>query len=79
MIPRSLPYLNFFLATSSLTFQLTVLYPWHITLDEGFAKLKAESSQRMEESFRVHERRLERIEEHLERVVGSATAAERGN
>lgn len=29
---------NFFLATSSLTFQLSVLYPWHITLDEGFAQ-----------------------------------------
>lgn len=34
--PRRRSPVNFFLATSSLTFQLTVLYPWHITLDEGF-------------------------------------------
>ncbi|KAM0755309.1 hypothetical protein T439DRAFT_320020 [Meredithblackwellia eburnea MCA 4105] len=62
MIPRSLPYLNFVLASSSLTFQLMVLHPWHISLDESFEKLKAETKRDMNLQVQQYEASLKRIE-----------------
>ena len=32
-IYKKLPFLNLLIATSALTFQLTVLYPWHKKLN----------------------------------------------
>ncbi len=41
---RILPALSFTIGTTALLFQMTVLYPWHIELDEEFHRLK-ESQQ----------------------------------
>jgi hypothetical protein len=37
---RILPALSFTIGTTALMFQMTVLYPWHIELDEEFHILK---------------------------------------
>lgn len=41
-LTRVISVTNFLVATSALTFQVTVLYPWHKQLDEDFEKLKKE-------------------------------------
>ncbi len=37
-----LPYFNLLVGSTALTFQVTVLYPWHNELDREFKLLKAE-------------------------------------
>ncbi|KAL8279612.1 hypothetical protein RQP46_007925 [Phenoliferia psychrophenolica] len=74
MIPRSLPYINFFLASSSLSFQLLVLHPWHMTLDESFEALKAESRKNLADHIKEHDRQLGRIEGHLEGLIDGLKA-----
>jgi hypothetical protein len=37
---RFLPITSFIVGSSALTFQITVLYPWHHELDNEFKKLK---------------------------------------
>jgi Ser/Thr protein kinase RdoA (MazF antagonist) len=41
-IARRFSITNFFIATSALTFQVFVLYPWHKRLDDDFETLKKE-------------------------------------
>ncbi|KAI6088891.1 mitochondrial phosphate carrier protein [Hypoxylon rubiginosum] len=42
IITRLISITNFAVASSALGFQVFVLYPWHIQLDESFAELKKE-------------------------------------
>ncbi|KAF4456762.1 mitochondrial phosphate carrier protein [Fusarium austroafricanum] len=42
LFARALPVTNFVIATSALSFQVGVLYPWHKQLDDGFEELKKE-------------------------------------
>lgn len=37
---RYLPIISFIVGASALTFQITVLYPWHNELDRDFHKLQ---------------------------------------
>ncbi|KAK0736467.1 hypothetical protein B0T21DRAFT_288919 [Apiosordaria backusii] len=41
-ITRLISLTNFAVATSALGFQVFVLYPWHLQLDEDFEALKKE-------------------------------------
>ena len=41
-ITRAISFTNFFVATSALGFQVCVLYPWHMKLDNAFEELKKE-------------------------------------
>ncbi|KAK7951829.1 uncharacterized protein PG986_007557 [Apiospora aurea] len=41
-LTRLVSMTNFAVASSALGFQVFVLYPWHITLDESFEELKKE-------------------------------------
>ena len=42
IVARRFSLTNFFIATSALCFQVFVLYPWHIRLDDDFAELRKE-------------------------------------
>ncbi|KAM5341710.1 hypothetical protein ACJ41O_014741 [Fusarium nematophilum] len=42
IITRALSVTNFVVASSALSFQVGVLYPWHKQLDDDFEKLKKE-------------------------------------
>ncbi|KAH9886621.1 hypothetical protein F4778DRAFT_786718 [Xylariomycetidae sp. FL2044] len=42
IITRLISLTNFAVASSALGFQVFVLYPWHIQLDESFEELKKE-------------------------------------
>ena len=49
--------LNFVITSTALTFQITVLYPWHKQLDESFEALKREhiSVAQKLDRFKIHE------------------------
>ncbi|EGC38452.1 hypothetical protein DICPUDRAFT_23930, partial [Dictyostelium purpureum] len=38
-IQRNLPLINLFIACSALGFQVMVLYPWHLQIDESHHRL----------------------------------------
>lgn len=42
ILTRAISLTNFLVASSALGFQVFVLYPWHIELDERFEELKKE-------------------------------------
>lgn len=42
LITRTFSLTNFIIATSALSFQVLVLYPWHKRLDDDFETLKEE-------------------------------------
>jgi hypothetical protein len=41
-ITRAISLTNFAVASTALGFQVFVLYPWHVELDQGFEELKKE-------------------------------------
>jgi hypothetical protein len=62
---RALPYVNLAIASSALTFQVTVLYPWHEKLEADF---KALQSSHEEQLRRFHALKLERLDKHEEQL-----------
>lgn len=62
---RILPALSFTIGTTALLFQMTVLYPWHIELDEEFQVLKQSQQDQLDY---YHKNRLEKLDEINERV-----------
>jgi len=57
-ITRGFSLTNFVIATSALTFQVFVLYPWHARLDEDFTQLKIEHLNYLQEG---EKKRLEEL------------------
>jgi hypothetical protein len=62
-----LPYLNFGVAVSALSFQLFVLEPWHHDLDREFKILKQEHKETL---AMYHDIKLRRLEELEKRIIG---------
>ena len=44
---QNLPIFNFVIASTALTFQMSVLYPWHLQLDHDFEKMKLENEAKL--------------------------------
>ena len=65
IIGKVLPYVNFVVAVSALTFQMTVLYPWHIQLDDDFVKLKHDQVENLTEFHHLKVQKLNEIEQAL--------------
>ncbi|BDD59375.1 hypothetical protein MPDQ_003055 [Monascus purpureus] len=57
IVTRTISMLNFIITSSALTFQVTVLYPWHKQLDDSFEALKKEHVSLLQklDRFRAHE------------------------
>ena len=68
MVNRWVPVLNFSLAVTALTFQMAVLYPWHLQLDADFERLKAEQEGKLVEFHKIKLKRMEVIESMLKDV-----------
>ncbi|KAJ3030231.1 UNVERIFIED_CONTAM: S-adenosyl-L-methionine-dependent tRNA 4-demethylwyosine synthase [Siphonaria sp. JEL0065] len=64
-----LPYVTLAVGVSALTFQATVLYPWHHLLEDEFKQMEATQLKRQEEQYQQKMDRLSRIEERLESVL----------
>ena len=58
---RALPYVNLAIANSALTFQVTVLYPWHEKLEEDFHDLRKAHEDQL---LHFHSLKLERLDRH---------------
>ncbi|EGP89748.1 uncharacterized protein MYCGRDRAFT_31159, partial [Zymoseptoria tritici IPO323] len=56
LLARRFSITNFIIASSALGFQVSVLYPWHMKLDEDFAALRKENvrlAKLVEQKFRI--------------------------
>ncbi|KAJ9502317.1 hypothetical protein H2202_002382 [Exophiala xenobiotica] len=68
IIARRFSVTNFLIATSALTFQVFVLYPWHSKLDEDFQELKQENMRLMQEIQRGRIQDLKEIKETFSKL-----------
>ena len=55
---KFLPIFNFAIGTVALTFQMTVLYPWHQQLEEEFQELKKVQQQ---ELYKFHQLKVSKL------------------
>ena len=58
---RYLPITSFMVGASALTFQLTVLYPWHNELDKEFMMLKELKEQQDKKFEEYNAKKMDRI------------------
>ncbi|SMR47022.1 unnamed protein product [Zymoseptoria tritici ST99CH_3D1] len=76
LLARRFSITNFIIASSALGFQVSVLYPWHMKLDEDFAALRKENvrlAKLVEQKFRIGAAAsLEGKEEKKGKVEGKA-------
>jgi hypothetical protein len=68
-ITKLLPYINFTVATAALTFQVTVLYPWHHLLEQELHQLKGEQNEKLLEFHRLKLERMNTIESKLDLLL----------
>jgi len=69
---KSLPVVNFGIATIALTFQTTVLYPWHLKLEEDFDELKHEHEDQLNKYHKLKLEKLDVIEQKLNALTSAA-------
>lgn len=68
---KYLPIISFIVGTTALTFQITVLYPWHNELDKDFhklEKLKIETDENLKRQNMQILEKLENIEKNLKEL-----------
>lgn len=65
---KALPVVNFGIATLALTFQTTVLYPWHLKLEEDFDELKHEHESQLDKYHKMKLEKLDAIEHKLNSI-----------
>lgn len=63
---KALTLTNFVIATTALSFQVFVLYPWHKKLDNEFKKIKEEHKHLL---FEFHELKLGKIDNKLDNIL----------
>ena len=62
---KYLPIVNFFIASSALVFQTTVLFPWHHQLDSDFKDLEEKHKAKLHEYHLLKVRRLDEIDKKV--------------
>ncbi|KAJ3057789.1 hypothetical protein HDU99_007130, partial [Rhizoclosmatium hyalinum] len=68
-VRRFLPYVTFVVGISALTFQMTVLYPWHHQLERDFKHLEEVQRRTEEEHFEKKMARISKLEGRLESIM----------
>ena len=68
-LQKYLPTINFIIGTTALTFQMTVLYPWHHQLDADFTDLKNQQAKKLEEYHQLKLNRLAIIEQNTVQLM----------
>eukprot|EP00842_Homolaphlyctis_polyrhiza_P005380 jgi/Hompol1/5843/HPOL_000795-RA len=63
---KYLPFVNFVIATTALSFQMFVLYPWHHQLDADFHELKSFHEQKLADYHQKKIAKLDEIEQLLQ-------------
>lgn len=63
---KALPVINFGIASLALTFQTTVLYPWHMQLEDDFNELKHVHEDQLSRYHQLKLDRLDSIDRKLE-------------
>lgn len=66
MVTRTFSLTNFLIATSALSFQVFVLYPWHKELKEGFDELRLEHLKTLHDEQEQRTIELKGIRQEIE-------------
>ena len=66
---KYLPIVNFFIASSALIFQTTVLFPWHHQLDSDFKELEEKHKAKLHEYHMLKVRRLDEIDKKVSQLL----------
>jgi hypothetical protein len=69
IVARRFSLTNFAIATSALCFQVLVLYPWHVRLDEDFRELKKEHLRVLHSTEKARIAELSEIKGCLNSIV----------
>lgn len=67
MFTRGFSLTNFLIGSSALSFQIFVLYPWHMKLEDKFEEMKTEHLKMMKDSEQARLAELKEIREELMR------------
>ncbi len=65
IIRKYLPYINFFVASVALSFQVAVLYPWHYKLQREFNELQNQQEAKLREYHELKMQTIKNIELNL--------------
>ena len=68
IIQKFLPIFNFFIASTALGFQVTVLYPWHNQLEKDFNGLQHQQETKLHEYHMLKMRNIKNIETYLSKL-----------
>jgi hypothetical protein len=66
---KYLPIVNFFIGSSALIFQTTILFPWHIELDNDFKALEREHKEKLLEYHLLKVSRLDDIDRKVSVIL----------
>jgi hypothetical protein len=76
--------INFFIASTALIFQMTVLYPWHHQLDKDFEEFKIKTEKLLDEKHKSKlvllaqiDTKLSDLQNHVDGKVNNSEAIEK--
>ncbi len=65
LLQKYLPFVNFIIASVALTFQVTVLYPWHYELQQEFNELQKQQEVKLRQYHDLKMQTIKNIEDNL--------------
>ncbi|CAF0977557.1 unnamed protein product [Adineta steineri] len=68
IIQKILPVFNFFIASTALGFQVTVLYPWHNQLEKDFEGLQHQQETKLHEYHELRMQNIKNIDSYLSKL-----------
>ncbi|UJR14496.1 hypothetical protein I4U23_001492 [Adineta vaga] len=69
LVQKFLPIFNFFIASTALGFQVTVLYPWHNQLEKDFNGLQHQQETKLHEYHELRMQNIKNIEAYLSKLT----------
>jgi hypothetical protein len=70
MFTRGFSLTNFVIGSSALSFQIFVLYPWHMKLEDKFEEMRTEHLKMMQQSEKARLAELQDIKNQMARHSG---------
>ena len=69
MSGRFLPWVSLAIGSSALGFQICVLYPWHIQLENDFLKLERRQEEKLLEFHQLKVGKLDYMDNKLTKIL----------
>jgi hypothetical protein len=65
---KRLTIVNFFISSSALAFQISVLYPWHMQLDKEFKELRDKHEKTLNDFHEIKVTKMNTIEHKISQL-----------